>query len=249
MSGLEVAAGLAVLAGALLQSAVGFGFSLVCAPLVFAAAGPQEAVGLLTVLGLEVNLVSLIGERRRPVPLLGLVGVILVSSVPGMLAGVAVLRGADAKALQITLTIVVFVSLAVQLSAQRRRAGEPHPGHAWAPPAAGLAAGVLTTTTATAGPPLVLLLLGRGHEPIRVRDTLTTCFACLSIIAGAVLAATGTHRALPDAAALAALVPLAAIGQIAGRRAFHRLAAGSYELVLTLTLTASAIVGLLSALL
>ena len=96
MSAIEVAAGLAVLAGALLQAAVGFGFSLVAAPLMFAAAGPQQAVGLLTALAFEVNLISLFGEGRRPVPLGRTVVIVLIASVPGMVAGVAVLRGVDA---------------------------------------------------------------------------------------------------------------------------------------------------------
>ena len=117
-----------------------------------------------------------------------------------------------------------------------------------ASPVAGLAAGILTTTTSTAGPPLVLLLLGRGIEPIRVRDTLTTTFACLSVLAVIVLAATGTDGAVPHATAVAALVPLAAAGQLLGRPLFARLAAGHYELALTVTLLISATVGLISAL-
>ena len=52
---LEIAAGVAVLAGAALQSATGFGFALVSAPLLFAAAEPEEAVALLILLGLIVN--------------------------------------------------------------------------------------------------------------------------------------------------------------------------------------------------
>ena len=42
---LEIAAGVAVLAGAALQSATGFGFALVSAPLLFAATTPARAVG------------------------------------------------------------------------------------------------------------------------------------------------------------------------------------------------------------
>ena len=248
MSAIELAAGLAVLAGALLQAAVGFGFSLVAAPLMFAAAGPQQAVGLLTALAVEVNLISLFGERRRPVPLTRIVTIVLITAIPGMVAGVAVLRGVDARVLQVLLTVVVFVSLAVQLRAQHLRGGTPHPAPPWAAPAAGLATGVLTTTTSTGGPPLVLLLLGRGYEPARVRDTLATCFLALSVLAGIVLAATGTRGAAPHGAALAALIPLAAAGQFAGRRLFHRLAGGRYEAVLIATLTASAVLGLVTAL-
>jgi uncharacterized membrane protein YfcA len=258
LSLLEVAAGVAVLSGAALQAAVGFGFSLVCAPVVFAAFGPLEAVGLLTVLGLEVNLVSLLGERRRPVPLLRVVVPVLAWSVPGMLAGIAVLRSVDARVLQILLTVVVAISLAVRHLSQKGGGSAPPPsspdGGGSDPPqslyvgGAGLAAGVLTTTTSTAGPPLVLLLLGRGYAPIRVRDTLTTCFALLAVLAGITLAATGTHRALPGAVALAALVPLAAAGQLAGRGLFARLADGHYERALTITLALSAALGLVGAL-
>jgi hypothetical protein len=56
---MPLVAAAAVAAGAALQSATGFGFSVVAAPLVFAAVGPQEAVGLLLVLGTEVNLLTL----------------------------------------------------------------------------------------------------------------------------------------------------------------------------------------------
>ena len=53
----------------MLQAATGFGFSLVAAPLVFAALDAEPAVGLLLVLGLEVNLLTLATEGRRPRPL------------------------------------------------------------------------------------------------------------------------------------------------------------------------------------
>ena len=66
---LVAAACVGVVAGAMLQAATGFGFSLVAAPLLFAAIGPEPAVVLLLVLGLEVNLLTLGTERRRPRPL------------------------------------------------------------------------------------------------------------------------------------------------------------------------------------
>lgn len=244
MTALEVAAGAAVLAGALLQSAVGFGFALVSAPLLFAAFGPAPAVGLLNGLALVVNGVSLVGEGRRPRPLGRTVATVLVWSVPGMFLGVAVLRAADAKVLQVALTVLVFATLLVR----RLQPGEgPAPG--WAPPATGFSTGVLATTVSTAGPPLVLLLLGRGHAPLQVRDTLVTVFIAQSLMAIAALAVTGTEAAVPPAAAVAAFVPLAFLGQLGGRRLFARLAAhGGYERVLSAVLVVSAAVGLAAAL-
>lgn len=248
MSLLEAAAGVAVLAGALLQSAVGFGFALLCAPLLFAAAGPVQAVGLLTILGLQLNVMTLLSEGRRPEPLRDLVVRLLAWSLPGMLAGVAVLRSVDAIILQVLLTLTVFATLIARWRVQRR-AGEPRPAPAWAPPAAGLAAGALCLTTSTAGPAIVLLLLGRDHRPVSVRDTLTVTFLGLAILTTLVLAGTGTTGAVPGAAALAATVPLTAAGQLLGRSVFARLASGSYERVLTAVLVLSAAVGLASALL
>ncbi|MGH2949863.1 MAG: TSUP family transporter [Solirubrobacteraceae bacterium] len=89
----------AVTVGAALQSATGFGFSLIAAPLVFAAVGPPEAVGLLLVLSIEVNLLTLFTERRRPRPLGRDALVMLAWAAPGAVAGVAVLRALDAVAL------------------------------------------------------------------------------------------------------------------------------------------------------
>ncbi len=65
---MPLVAAAAVAAGAALQSATGFGFSIVAAPLVFAVVDPEEAVGLLIVLGSLVNVLTLVSERRRPRP-------------------------------------------------------------------------------------------------------------------------------------------------------------------------------------
>lgn len=239
MSALAVLAGVAVFAGAFLQSAVGFGFSLVAAPLVLAAFGPEPAVGLMLAFGLEVNILTLLGERRRPDPLGRTVVAVLVASVPGMVVGLLILRNADALVLQAAVTVSVFGALAL-----RRLGGGAPRVPAWA---AGGVAGLMTTTTTTAGPPLVLLLLGRGLSPERVRDTLTSCFFGLSIIGATVLLVSGTRDAAPEGTVLAAMMPLALVGQIAGRPLFARLSGGGYEGVLTAVLVVSALAGLASA--
>jgi uncharacterized membrane protein YfcA len=228
----------AVAAGAALQSATGFGFSMIAAPIVFAAVGPPEAVGVLIVLGLEVSLLTLFTERRRPRPLKRATPILLAWSVPGALAGVAVLRALDAVALQIAVSAGVLATLAARQFA--RNAHVPR----WAAPAAGFVSGALSTSTTTAGPPLLVYLLGRDIEPGRVRDTLTTCFVGLGLISAAALLATGTD-AVPDAGLMALLVPVVAVGHLAGRPVFARLArGGGYEPVVTGVLLAAVAVGL-----
>jgi len=252
LSAALAAAGLAVAAGAALQSAVGFGFALIAAPLVFAATTPQEAVGLMLLLGAEVNLLTLAAERRRPRPLWDDVVQVVAWSAPGAIAGVAVLRALDAVALQLLVTAGVMATLVVTRRAAAHVAvrEHPRPPRRWARPASGLASGALNTSTTTGGPPLVLLLMGRGVQPSRVRDTLTSAFLGIGAVSALVLALTGTHGAVPTAHAVAVLVPLTAAGQLAGRPLFRRLAHGrQYESVLVVVLVAAVAAGLLTVLL
>jgi uncharacterized protein len=252
MTVLAVAAAGAVMTGAALQSAVGFGFALVAAPLLYAASpSPEQAVGLMIVLGLEVNLLTLLAERRRPDPVWGDVAAVVAWSLPGALVGVAVLRALDAVALQVLVTAGVLTALAVNLRAGTVPAAHgDSPRARWARPAAGLSSGALNTTTSTGGPPVALLLMARGLRPHVVRDTLTASFVGMAAIALLALALTGTDEAVPDASWIAALVPLTAVGQIAGRPLFARLAAArSYERVLTLVLVVTVAAGLITVIL
>jgi uncharacterized protein len=253
MSLLALAAACAVMVGAALQSSVGFGFALVAAPLLFAAASPAQAVGLMIVLGLEIGLLTLLTERRRPEPVWRDVATVVPWSLPGALAGVAVLRSLDDIALQLLVTAGVVGALLVNLRAARRpppAPGSAHEPRRWARPAAGLLAGALNTSTSTGGPPVVLLLLSRGLPPAVVRDTLTTAFVGFAPVSATALLLTSTGDAVPDAAALAALVPITAVGHVAGRPLFARLAAGrAYERVLTVVLLATIAAGLLGVLL
>lgn len=247
MTLLAVAAACAVMAGAALQSGIGFGFALASAPLLYAAASsPEQAVGLLTLVGIEVNLLTLLAEGRRPAPLWRDVAAVALWSLPGALAGVAVLRALDELALQLLVTAGVLATLLLNLRAGRRTrppAGSEPPW--WARPAAGLASGALNTTTSTGGPPVVLLLLSRGLHPSVMRDTLTASFLLFAPMTVTALALTGTGDAVPELGWVASLVPLAALGHLAGRPLFRHLAAGrSYERVLALVLVVSVTVGL-----
>jgi uncharacterized protein len=248
MTLLAVAAACAVMAGAALQSAIGFGFALVGAPLLFAAAGSQQAIGLMTLLGVEVSLLTLLGERRRPAPVWRDAIPVAAWSLPGALAGVAVLRALDEVALQVLVTVGVLAALAVNLRAAHRVSpAAPTEAPRWARGAAGLTSGALNTSTSTGGPPVALLMMARGLRPAVVRDTLTTSFVGFAAVSVLALALTGTSDAVPDAAWVAALVPLTAAGQLAGRPVFARLAAArSYERVLTVVLLVTVLAGLLS---
>ena len=240
---MPLVAAAAVAAGAAVQSATGFGFSVVAAPLVFAAVDPEEAVGLMILLGSLVNVLTLVGERRRPQPVWRECAVLLGFALPGAVAGVAVLRALDPVALQVAVSVGVIATLL----ARRLTSDRATPG--WAGPVAGLAAGGLTTSTTTAGPPLIVYLLGRRLEPEQVRDTVPVCFLGLSVVGVVALWITGTQGAVPDAELVALLVPVVVAGHLAGRPLFRALVRGGrYEAVLTGILLASVVTGLAAAL-
>jgi hypothetical protein len=97
------------------------------------------------------------------------------------------------------------------------------------------------------GGPAVVVEVVRppATKPARLRDTLTVCFLALGPIGAVALVITGTAKAWPDPLVLAALVPVVALGHVAGRPVFARLAGGGrYEPVLTAVLLCSVVIGL-----
>jgi len=247
MTPLLVATAVAVFAGAALQAATGFGFAVLAAPLAFAALDPEEAIGLMLLLGMEIGVLTLATEGRRPRPMVRRCLIVLAWAVPAAVAGVAVLRALDPVALQ----VAVSVGVAATLVARKRLAAERRgPEPRWAAPLTGVVAGGLVTSTNTTGPPLLLYLVGRGHEPVPLRDTLTVMQLGLSVIGAVAIAVTGTHGAVPSAGLIAVFVPLVLVAQIAGRPLFALLARhGGYEPVLNATLVVAVAAGLVTAVL
>lgn len=216
----------AALAGACVQSASGIGFALVLGPVLFAVAGPAEAVGMLLALGLLLNVLVLAAERRpREVrgddlaPMLG-------AAVPGLVAGALLLDALGDEVLQVAVGVGVLVAVALAVRRQGRRRADAGRWTAWP---VGALAGTLTTATSVNGPPLLLWLQARGARPAQVRDTLAAAFLALNLGgAVAVLALSDEARSL-DLALPAGLVPLVVAGHALGRMAFARLSAEAFR--------------------
>ena len=101
----------------MLQSATGFGFALVAAPLLFPALGPQEAIGTLLVLACVGSTLILGAERRRPRPRDA--AVTIAASLPGAIVGIVVLRTLDRTTLQYAVTASVAIALLVRWMTSR----------------------------------------------------------------------------------------------------------------------------------
>jgi uncharacterized membrane protein YfcA len=165
--------------------------------------------------------------------------VLVGCALPGAFAGVAALRALDPVALQVAVSVGVIATLA----ARHLAGGRPTP--TWAGPIAGVAAGGLSTSTTTAGPPMLVYLLGRRLSPVQLRDSLPVCFLGLTVVSVIALAATGTSGAVPDPVLIAVLIPIVAVGHLAGRPLFAALARSRrYEPVVTALLVISVLAGL-----
>ena len=230
-----LAVGAAVLVGAALQSALGFGGALVMSPVLLAVLEPAEAVTLLVLLGSVTNLLVLVVERRRWHVRGGLLRALLVGALPGLVVGVLLLGVAGRPALQVVVGLVVLTVVVAQL---RRRApvpAGPGPRSSATGPrrsfpvtdrgavpraataAVGVAVGALTTTTGTNGPPMVLWFQHLGLPPEQQRDTLFVAFTASSCLAVPALVVGGSWQV--DALGLPGLLVVVCRSRQAGRRA------------------------------
>jgi uncharacterized membrane protein YfcA len=223
---LEVVVALAVLVGAAVQSATGFGFALISGPALFALLQPAEAVTALLVLGVAVNLLVLLaGRSGGGVVRWGDVGRVVLAAVPGLVGGALLLGVVPKPVLQGV--VGVGVLLAVLLQVRHRPVDAPGAGPRRPPRGSaagiGVLVGLLTTTTGTNGPPLVLWLERRRLAPADARRTISAVFLALNVLGAVVLAVVGRGGTGARPALLGVLLACAVAGHLAGASVFRRL--------------------------
>jgi uncharacterized membrane protein YfcA len=238
-------AGAGILAAATLQSATGFGFSLVAGPVVFAVTESAPAVGLIFFAGQMVNALVLFGERRPLAVDWNAVKLATLAALPGLPLGALILRAVSDAAMRIAVGGLVCAIVVGRFVRGRR---EPRPAGRGTALAAGLAVGVLTTSTTTAGPPLAIWLTRARMRPAAIRDTVTVIFFTLDLIAIPVLLAIVGSALLDRWTWLLLVVPLAAVGHALGRQVFLRLPERLYEPLVLTTAFAAGMAALVSGL-
>lgn len=169
---------------AFIQSLAGFGFSLFIVPFLALIIGPRDTVLLANLLStvtsaMQVRLLRESIEVRTA-------GVLVVGSLIGMPAGLAVLLFFDAVVLQVFIAVMVILSTVLLIRGLRL-----HAAGAAGDFAAGITSGVLNTSTSMSGPPVVLYLQGRGMAPLEFRATIAAFFVTTSAVAIILLLASG----------------------------------------------------------
>jgi uncharacterized protein len=233
---------LAILIGAIVQTATGFGFALVAAPALLVSRPAPEAVSTVLVLSLALNLLMLFAEGRRPQVLVDRLIPLLIAAVPGLLVGALLLRGLSKPPVQVLAGAAIVLA---GLSAVRRRArsAAPRPG-ATLTLAVGGAAGALTALTTVNGPPIVLWLRRLDVSAAQVRDSLAAAFLVLnSLGTAAVVVLANRDGALDPLTVLILIAPLLA-GHALGRQAFARIAPARFRALSLLLVLAAGLASL-----
>jgi uncharacterized membrane protein YfcA len=257
--------GITALAAASVQAATGLGFALVLTPVLFALLSPAGAILTATVLGVELNLLVLLAERRRPRIAWHEVVPLLLAALPGTIVGILLLRALSKPVLQVTVGVAVLVAALVRARVDRtartsrtarasraaRASGDgeaasgPGSGSSPARLALGFTSGALTTSTGVSGPPVALWLARCGLTPGELRDSLSAIFLAIGIAALVALIPV-QGRAHLDPTLIAAGVACVVGGHALGSRAFTRLAAHRFEPLLLTVIAAAGIASIVA---
>ena len=197
-----------VFVAATLQRAVGFGFALLAVPLLAFVVPTKSAVvivflnGTVTCAWVALHLRSQIewSTTRR----LGL------GAIVGAPIGVIVLSAVPADTLRLTLgvtTCVAAVWIVVSSRLMHSEVVVPHPLTTFS---VGFASGVINTSLATSGPPLVYELRRTGFHDDRFRATISAVFLLSNLIGLPLLALAGLITAFDLGLAACSLVACAA---------------------------------------
>ena len=177
---LVLALGIALGAGAFVQSAIGFGMSIVAAPFIVVFA-PDLVPGALLVTSFSLPVVQLglapidIAWRSMSWALLGR---LLLTPV-----GVVAVALLSVRSISIAVAVLILLTVATSLTTIEIRNTPVTAG------AAGALAGVSGTATSIGGPFLALVL--QHEKPERVRATLAAFFLLGSAVSAAALAMAG----------------------------------------------------------
>jgi uncharacterized protein len=225
-----------VFGAAALQRTVGFGFALFAVPLLAFAIPTKSAVvvvflnGSVTSLWLAVHLHERI--ERQTARRLG------AGAVIGAPLGVVVLSQVPASTLRLLLGVTTCLAAIWIVASGRLLPRPPAPGRRGEVLAMGVVSGVINTSLATSGPPLVYELRRSGLRGDPFRATISAVFVLSNLIGLPLLALSGLITGLDVGLAGASLLPCVAgiaVGSALGKRMVPSHFAWAVDLLLLTT--------------
>lgn len=226
-----------------LQTATGFGFAILSAPVgAVLLDSPAAAVTTVMIVGTAVDLLILFLRRRPPQPRWDELAVLGVSSLPGLALGAYLLVVLPQQLLMVIIAAAVLAAIAFRVAARGADRPVVPASRRWGA-AAGLLSGALATSTTLGGPPTVYYLTRRPYSPPTIRDTLVALNLVRLPLSVAALAVGGVLVVAPG---LAWLILSTLAGFVVGDRVFRALNPGRYEALVLTLLSLAALVAVAS---
>lgn len=210
---------------AFVQSAIGFGYSLVFVPLAALLIVPSDAVGASLVSGTVIS-IFLYAEHTPREPMRPMIPMALAATATVPL-GLWLLVVANEEFLHLLLSVAVLASAVINLTQRHGGPGE-HQGEPRRPErfswqvAVGAASGVMRGAVSMSGPPVILYQHWIGGTAGSIRSRMFAFFVWTGIPAVIIAAVGGVFRSEVWYYALAASFALPA-GVFLGRLTRHRM--------------------------
>jgi uncharacterized membrane protein YfcA len=184
------------------QSLAGFGFALLCVPIMTVFVPPHEAVVISTAIGAVSTTIQAYTDRANTDWVMA--RRLIMSSFLGMPLGLAAFVFVSESVMRIVLGVVV--SLAAFLLWKGFRLKEETRIVDWG---LGIISGALSTSLSTNGPPIVFVMQARQFPPTIFRATINTVFSIVGLVSLALFVGTGKVEAKSINGILVALPVLA----------------------------------------
>lgn len=240
--GFSLGAALAVtLFGGVASGIAGFGFALICVPLLLQIYPPQTVVAISILLSLLTGWIILPGVWRQI--RVATVAALIPWAILGVFAGVALLRILDVAQIKLVASLVVA---GFALSMLR----------GWSPPGAdsplatvvaGAASGTLNALTGVAGPPVVMLFVARNLDTHAFRTSIVAYFVLIDVAALAILVRVGEIGWTETRSALV-LLPAAIVGTFVGRHLVSRVPVETFRRLVLIMVMSTGALGVVDAL-
>lgn len=227
-----------VLVSAAVQSATGFGFSIVAVPFLAVLLGVRDGVIVNLVLSMIANLA--VTARVREHCSVPLVRMMALGSIFGLVPGMLVLYNTDVRILKIAIAVLVTLVAVILLTGARFRLRQRRATSV----VTGLASGFLAGSVGLGGPPLTVYLVGLDLGKVRYRATMATYFTVLNVVlVPAQIVVSGSFDVVLWSLLL---LPAVAVGGWLGERMFVRLGESVFIRAVTVIVLVAGLGGLLA---
>lgn len=228
-----------ITASAAVQAITGFGFALLAVPLLALITRIDTAVVAACIASLALTAGAMVSERTHV--RWATTARILVAAAIGMPLGLLVLTSWSDQALSILVGAVVLTSTFIVWRQPTVPGGWP------ALATIGVLVGVLTTATGTNGPPLVAAFQSLGYPPRPFRATLASIFTGCGLVSLGLFAVGGEVSWLALRLGLVG-IPGVAVGWWLGDRAFRRVPAERFRVLVLIALVSASTITIVRSL-